>query len=233
MQDQTIFHTQLIQKQLQGLYKQSLYLTAKKLLGYKDTNVRTHGEMIRALEADTCRKLIVMPRGCFKSSIGSVAFPIWLLMRNPNERILIDSEVYTNSKNFLREIKAHLQSESFISVFGDWRSESNWTEGEITISTRTQNYKEASITCGGIETVKVGQHYSTIIGDDLNSSNNSRSQDSLQKVIDHYRMNQAILEPGGIYCVIGTRYHANDVIGFIVDNEIGVKPETLGLMSQH
>ena len=200
--------------------KADLYVFATEICDYQEVNLRTHGEMLDALESRTTRKLIVMPRGTFKSSLGTVAYSIWRLLNNPNERILIDSEVYTNSKNFLREIKAILQSQKFVDLFGDWRG-SNWTENEITVSTRTKPYKEASITAGGIGTVKVGQHYSIIIGDDYNSGNNSETPEMRAKVIRHYQMNTSILEPTGTYAIIGTRYAVDDVIGFIMNNEIG------------
>jgi hypothetical protein len=203
-------------------YKSSLFATAKHLLGYKDITKNTHLGMIHALESQKRRKLIVMPRGTFKSSIACVAFPIWLLMRDPNERILIDSEVYSNSKNFLREIAAHLESPKLTKLFGPWKG-GTWNEGEITVSQRTKIYKEASITCGGIGTIKVGQHYSWIIMDDLNSNNNSQTSEGRKKVTDHYRMNTAILEPNGGIALIGTRYATDDCLGFVMENEIDRK----------
>lgn len=203
-------------------YCNSLYLTAKHLLGYKDITIRTHGPIVSSLEAPNKRKLIVVPRGCFKSSLGVIAYSIWRLMRDPNERILIDSEVYTNSKNFMREIKAHLESKRFVELFGQWKS-NNWSEGELTVKVRSKPYKEASITCSGIGAVKVGQHYSVIIMDDMNSDNNSQTTEGRQKVINHYRMNTAILEPDGVMVVIGTRYATDDIIGYIMDNEIAGK----------
>lgn len=205
-----------------NLYRESLYLTCKDLLGYEHMTWRTHGDMIDALESQTKRKLIVMPRGTFKSSVGVVGYSIWSLLRNPNERILIDSEVYSNSKNFLREIRAHLTSPKITELFGEFRS-GNWNEGELTVAQRTKAYKEASITCSGIGAVKVGQHFSMIIGDDLNSGNNSATPEARKKVITHYQMNQAILEPDGVYVIIGTRYATDDVIGWILDNEINPK----------
>jgi hypothetical protein len=201
-------------------YRASLFATCKDLLGYSDITPATHDGMVAALEAPTPRKLLVMPRGTFKSSIGVVGYSVWRLLRNPNERILIDSEVYSNSKNFLREIKAHLESPALTSLFGQFKTETNWNEGEMTIAQRTKPYKEASITCGGIETVKVGQHYTVIIGDDLNSGNNSATAEGRKKVLDHYRMNTAILEPEGTYVIIGTRYATDDLIGFILENEV-------------
>lgn len=204
-------------------YRQSLYATCKSLLGYDDMSLYTHGDVIKALESELPNKLVVMPRGTFKSTVSVVGYSIWSLLRNPNERILIDSEVYANSKNFLREIKGHLESPKLISLFGEFKSPTNWNEGEITIKQRSKVYKEASITCGGIGTVKVGQHYSIIIEDDLNSQNNSQTQEGRAKVIRHHQMNTAILDPNGTLVVVGTRYAQDDVIGFILENEIGVK----------
>lgn len=204
------------------IYKNDLYHFAKYILGYKDITASSHSEMIRALESPQKRKIIVVPRGSFKSSLGSVAYPIWRLIRNPNERILLDSELYTNSKNFLREIKQHLESERFIEVFGSWRGD-KWDEGEIIISKRNKVLKEASITVGGVGTTKVGQHYSLIIGDDYNSPENSNTREKAQKVIDHYRYALNILEPDGEYAIIGTRYSENDLIGWLLREQLGLK----------
>lgn len=204
----------------QKKYRDSLYLTAKKLLGYKEINDRTHGDLIRALESDCRRSLICMPRGTFKSSIASVALPIWLLIRNPNERILIDSELYTNSKNYLREVKGHLIRPELTSIFGVFKDDSNWNEGEATIKQRTKVFKEASLTAGGIGTEKTGQHYTTIICDDLNSPNNSGTEEGIEKVLNHFRMMTSILEPDGKIVLIGTRYHERDCIGMVLHDII-------------
>lgn len=209
---------------IQILYQNSLYHVCKSICNYPDVNPRTHGPIIRAIESESKRKLICVPRGTLKSSICAVATPIWMLINNPNLRILIDTEVYTNSTTYLREIKGILQSESFMNVFGDWRS-NNWNEGEITISSRTKNLKESSITCGAIGTIKVGQHYDVIIGDDYSSPRNSESPDQRRKVIDHYQYNLSILEPTGVYVIVGTRYAEDDIIGWIIKSQLGFENE--------
>jgi len=198
--------------------KDSLFILCK-LLGFDDVNHKTHDSILSMLEDNQkLRKLICVPRGCLKSSIGCVAYPIWLLLNNPNIRILIDSELYTNSCTFLREIKQHMKSARFLRCFGNLEGDI-WTQGEIIIKTRTKRLKEASVSCGGIGTTRVGQHYDVIIADDLNSHSNSNTSENAQKVIDHYKYNISILEPGGIYVIIGTRYASNDIIGHILQNE--------------
>lgn len=202
------------------VYKSSLYHTTKFLLGNKDINEHTHGEIIDCLQSPTKRKLICVPRGCLKSTIACVAYPIWLLLNNPNLRILIDSEIYSNSKNFLREIKQHLEHPYVTKLFGQFKLESNWNEGEITIKQRSKIVKEASITVSGVGATKVGQHFDVIIGDDYNSNKNSMTKEGCEKVINHYRYNTSILEPDGTYVVIGTRYSELDLIGHILKNEV-------------
>lgn len=197
-------------------------------LGFKDVTWPTHGPTITILEAPSKRKLIVVPRGSLKSSIGCVAYPIQCLLQDFNHRILLDSELYTNSKNFIREITGHLMDYKLTSLYGTFYNKKNWNEGEITIKQRTKIYKEASITAGGIGTTKVGQHYTIIIGDDYNSDKNSASVEGRKKVIDHFRYNMSILEPGGTYVVIATRYAEDDVPGFILQNIMGLKDISYG-----
>jgi hypothetical protein len=207
---------------LRAIYKRSLYKTCSDLLGYKDITKPTHGGIVKCLQSESKRKLIVVPRGCFKSTIASVGYPIWLLTKDPNLRILLDSELFTNSSKFLREIKGHLISEQMTNLFGEWEG-SVWNDSEIIVRQRTKNLKEASITCSGIGAQKTSQHYDVIIADDMNSPDNSGTAEMRQKVIDHYKMYISLLEPGGILCVIGTRYAYDDLIGHILDNEVNKK----------
>jgi hypothetical protein len=205
---------------LRDIYRRSLYRTAHSLLGYSEITPDTHGPIIRVLQSNTKKKLIVVPRGCFKSTLASVAYPIWRLNKNPNERILLDSELYSNSSKFLREISAHLETQKLTDLFGPYRGKGVWNESEITINQRNIIKKEASITCSGIGAQKTSQHYECIIADDLNSPDNSQTKDACEKVIDHYRLYISLLEPGGTLVVIGTRYSYADLIEHILTNEI-------------
>lgn len=208
---------------LQKFYRESLYRVAHGICGFKDVNFETHGGVIDCLESQSERKLICVPRGCLKSSISCVAYPIWRLLNNPNLRILIDSELYTNSCTFLRQIKIMLESKGITTIFGEFKSRV-WNEAEIFINQRTdKTIKEASVTVGGIGTTKVGQHYDIIIGDDYNSPKNSNTPENASKVVDHYKYNLSILEPGGEYVIIGTRYSEADLIGHILINELGIQ----------
>ena len=218
-----------IKQQLAELYRKDLYYFIKTGLGYDKLAENTHKPICRMLESETKKKLLVVPRGCFKSTIASISYPIWLLINDFNHRILLDSELYTNSSKFLREIKGHLTSKHMTDLFGEFKTDFNWNESEITIRQRTKVYKESSITCSGIGAQKTSQHYSVIIADDMNSPDNSMSTDMREKVIDHYRLYISLLEPGGTIVVIGTRYSQGDLIGHILTNEAD-KEQTKGLV---
>lgn len=181
---------------------------------------RTHGPICDMLMSPSKKKLLVVPRSCFKSSLASISYPIWLLIRDHNERILIDSELFTNSSKFLREIKGHLTSPLMVKLFGQFKTDFNWNDSEITIKQRTKIYKESSITCSGIGAQKTSQHYSVIIADDLSSLDNSMTADQREKVVNHYKLYISLLEPNGTLVVIGTRYSQGDIIGHILDNEV-------------
>lgn len=214
----------------QSIYRNSLYAFSKYALGYTDICAEAHARPIAALERNSRKKLIVMPRGTFKTSLTSVAFPLWMLLRNPDLRILLDSEVFTNSKLRLREIKQHLSEQPFQSVFGNWvpdgKSNLPWSDGEATVAARRKRtLKEPTFTCSGIGAQKTGNHYDLIIADDLNSLKNTGTVEQAQKVIDHFRMYTSLLEPEGIIVVVGTRYSSADVIHFIMNEECGVKIE--------
>lgn len=213
---QTALNNVLVQE-----YKQNFYLFCKHGLGFKDLVPHVHLDVCQALQDNTVnRKMILLPRDCFKSSIASIAYPIWRLINDPNLRILIDSEVYTNSKNYLRQIREILQTSKITSLFGQFKT-NIWNEAEITIAQRDTIKKEASITASGLGTEKTGQHYDIIICDDLNSPKNSKTPENRQKVIDHYKYLQAIVGNGEIV-VVATRYAEDDVPGFILTEELGI-----------
>ncbi|WP_287729207.1 hypothetical protein, partial [Microcystis sp. M061S2] len=120
----------------------------------------------------------------------------------------------------LREIKGVLESEMLVYLFGRFNSKELWSADGLIIAQRTRPWKEPSVSCGGIGTVKVGQHYTHIIGDDYNSPKNSSTPEQRAKIVRHYRYNLSILEPNGVYVLIGTRYSEGDLIGHVLREEL-------------
>lgn len=205
-------------KAIQDDLKDSLHAVAVVLCGYKDICDETHGPIIKALESSKKRKLICVPRGCLKTSL-LVAYVVWLIIKDPNVRIMIESQTYTLAANIVREIKEIIMSKRFVEVFGDIRG-SVWNEGEIIVGTRTRASKDPTVKAASIGTVLVGSHFDQILYDDMNSAENTNTPENAEKVIQHYKLNVSILEPDGSIVLLGTRYAASDLIAHIIANEI-------------
>lgn len=174
--------------------------------------------------------LILMPRGTFKSSVVTIGFTLQLLLNEPNIRVLIDSETSQKAKAFLSEIKGHLETNEMYrtyfhaihGVYPDGVSTKRnkdllWTNAEIVLASRSRPLKEPSIMVSGIDKSINGMHYDYIICDDLHSEKNVTNKEQIQQVIDHWKLNYSLLDPGKYQIVIGTRWDYNDLYQEILD----------------
>ena len=203
-----------------------LYFFDKELLGYSDMSPLTHRPICAfASDESVKRKHIEYPRGTFKSSVITIGYTLQSVARNPDVRILIDNEVYGNSKAFLREIKSHMEKERLLELYPEFqvdkRQNDAWTESTVIVSSRTKERKEPTISCAGLDQIKVGMHYDKIIMDDLVSNRNVTTKEQIEKVIEHYRLALSLLEPGGEIILLGTRYHYSDLYGHVLETDDG------------
>jgi predicted phage terminase large subunit-like protein len=231
--------------------KTDLFFLAKEILNYEKMTEATHQELCdyttsilpnvpeevtkriqgKHPEFDPRKNLLLllMPRGSFKSSVVTVAFTLQYILNEPNARILIDSETFSKSKAFLREILDHLTSnegyrEVFRAIHGVYpfstkSSAKLWTDSEVILPCRTRALKEPTISCAGIDVTKNGMHYDLIIGDDLHSEKNVTSREQIKQTIDHYKLAFSLLDPGKPMIIIGTRWHELDLYQHIMDYE--------------
>lgn len=225
--------------------KTDLFFLCKEILGYEKMTKNTHQELcnyttsiltnppelpeMEGFDPNKNLLLLLMPRGTFKSSVVTIGFALQELLNEPNIRILIDSETFSKSKAFFREITDHLINnekyrEVFKAIHGVYpftiKSHMKlWTDSEIILPTRTRALKEPTISCAGIDAAKNGMHYDLIIADDLHSEKNVTNREQIQQVIDHYKLAFSLLDPGKPMIVIGTRWHELDLYQHIMDYE--------------
>lgn len=222
--------------------RNDLYFLAREILEYEKMTPGTHQELcdfttsiLPGHEATQTENfdpqknllLILMPRGTFKSSVVTISFTLQFFLNEPDGRVLIDSETFSKSKAFFRDIKWHLENneayrEVFKAIHGVYplskkNSMDLWTDSELILACRKSPKKEPSISCGGIDVTKNGMHYDLIICDDLHSEQNVTSMEQIQKVIDHYKLAYSLLDPGKPLIVIGTRWHMLDLYQHIMD----------------
>lgn len=202
--------------------REDLLYLCKDILGYDSIDVEVHGKLDDKLKSPKKRKLILLPRGSFKSTIITIGGNIQAAIKNPDIRILIDSEILDNSMKFLGQIKRDLSKGSFRKVYGNLvSSKHRETAKEFTTTLRrNENLKEATFTATGIGTVNVGMHYDRIVIDDPHSEKNISTKEQIEKVRDHYRLLLSLLEPGGELIVVGTRWHFYDLYNWLLEEEI-------------
>lgn len=113
-----------------------LFYLARYILGYNLMEEDVHGDMCTFTEAlypahkpdwvppaefsgkgledqfqvSNTNLMLLMPRGTFKSSVVTIGFAAQWVLHDPNTRVLIDSETFSKSKAFMRELKWHLEA---------------------------------------------------------------------------------------------------------------------------
>jgi len=203
--------------------KSDYYFFCKEILGYHKMRPAPHKELCDFVRGTGKRKKLVLePRGSFKSSVVTVGGAIFDLVHNPNLRILIAGETQKNAKKFVKEIKTHIEeNEKFRAIFGDWVNPDNiWRDDEFIINRRTIVKKESSIMASSLEKQSItGQHYDKIYLDDPVSFNNINTPEQLEKTINFYKMLLSVLEPDGEIIILGTRYSALDLYGWLMDED--------------
>jgi len=217
-------------RQAGAILTDSLFDFAKIVLGYDLIEEDVHFDLCEFLcdrytdynEPVKNWKLCLMPRGTFKTTIALEAFAIQQIILNPNIRILITTENFSNSKFYLSKIKKAFENNELLkSLYGDFVAPTGWREDYITVSQRTINAKEPTIMCGGVDKTITGFHYDLVIADDLVTPNNIGTIDQINKVINYYKDFNNLLDktkPCRVV-MIGTRWNFNDLYQHIIDNE--------------
>jgi predicted phage terminase large subunit-like protein len=217
-------------RQAGAILTDSLYDFAKIVLGYDLIEEDVHYDLCEFMcdrytdygEPVKNWKLILMPRGTFKSTLALEAFAIQQIILNPNIRILITTENFSNSKFYLGKIKRQFEANELLrSLYGDFVGVTGWRDDYITVSRRTLNAKEPTIMCGGVDKTITGFHYDLIISDDIVTPNNIGTIEQINKVINYYKdFNNLIDKTKPCKVVlIGTRWNFNDLYQHIIDNE--------------
>jgi len=171
-------------------------------------------------------------RGAGKTTLCTVTKAIHYLLKDPDLRILIASDIMGDSTAILREIKGHYENGvKLAEVFGpyfDPARVTKWGIEEIDVLPRTKFTKEASISCVGADTAVASRHVDVILADDLVVEKNSRTSGRRGKLHTWvYQSLDPCLEPPdphvphrGEHHRLGTRYHWDDHYGHLIEHEL-------------
>lgn len=158
-----------------------LFWFNKVVLGYGDLfplEESTHLLFHRFMERKTGSEpidsapiqLVMMPRGCGKTTCGTRGHAIQLACANPNIAILIANERQENANAFLSEIKAQFEHNDllralFPEVIPDFRN-TTWAAEAATLR-RERSRPEPTFLTIGVGGTVTGMHFDVILCDDL------------------------------------------------------------------
>ena len=165
--------------------KANLYRFSRICCGYnigpehaREPSADFHGRVCqwyqKQLDANERFIFVAVPRKHLKSSILTVANCLWILVRDPNERILLVSETSDLAEDWVGQMKALIQRDSkdffgFAHYFPELVPDPKktiWNAGEFCIN-RPGTYSFPSVKAVGLRATVTGMACTMVILDDL------------------------------------------------------------------
>ena len=184
------------------------------------------------------------PREHSKTTSFSVNYPLWRIAKDRNIRIILVSNVASQSESYLREVKGHIERDPvFQDLFGSLvpKYPDKWTDSEIIIDRDALNMKDPTVSATSVGGVILSRRADLIIVDDILNQKNTATQEQRQKLKDWFwNVLMPVLTPDGELVVVGTAWDADDLLESIIGsstfdvrirykaipNEEDINPET-------
>jgi predicted phage terminase large subunit-like protein len=216
----------------------SLYFFTTAVLGWNKFEPQPHLEMCNFIQQvppkwpdKKRRKLLLVPRDCYKSTVASKSFPLWVQIQDdfcglpgPEHRILLYSFAADNAVKQIRSIKQQVERNEnlrwlFPAIIPDI-TRTKWSDTNL-LFPREGMYGEDSIEAAGITTHIVSRHYTIQIGDDSEDKQSSEQPAVREKVKTFYKTAEALFveEREGYELMVGTRWGVDDLYSEIMTNQ--------------
>lgn len=158
------------------------------------------------------KTLQLAPRGCGKSTVGTVGSALVKILRDPNVRILFASDIVTHAHGFLSELKQCLEHPRVTEIFGN-QIGNVWNEDAINVAGRTSPAKENTVMTTGVDSSITSAHFDVIYCDDLVTLKNARTEGGRHKVHQWFytTLMPCVTDAETEIHVLGTRYHPDDL----------------------
>ena len=185
-----------------------------------------HRQIARKLEAvergDIKRLMIFMPPRHGKSMLASEYFPAWYLGRNPDQYVIAATYAQDLADDFGRKVRNQIVDPSFNEIFPGVGIQNDSTSAKrfhITAQddfSTTQNGAYFAVGVGGPLTGR-GAHL-LLIDDPVKNREEADSETIRKKVKDWYTSTAYTrLMPGGRVVIIQTRWHEDDLSGWLLE----------------
>ena len=214
--------------------KKSLFFFTRAILGFDKVTKSIHRPICKALEdleGGSRRMLLMLPRDWYKTTIASISYPIWRAVNNPEIRILLVQNTYTNACSKLAAVKQIFEkNELFKACYPEIlpRKDNTWAKDSLCVN-RKGSFPESTFEAAGTNTSVVSRHYDLIIEDDtvapdfdnMTGAMMQPTRAQVEKAIGWHRLAHPLLiEPSeSQILVVGTRWVEDDLLEWIMKNE--------------
>ncbi len=194
---------------------EDFYVFCTEVMGFKDLYEPLHRPLCDLIANDKIkRKLILLPRGHFKTTIVSICYPLWRLIQDTSRRIALCSKAAAKAEENLDELVDRAGSSKVQAFFGDVIGHpDSWPiKRKDRIKLRRQGSTTGpSIAAYSVESSEVGRHFDCMIFDDIVDQEMVNSQRTRDAIWEWFGRQLSVLDPGAEIIVIGTIWHWDDV----------------------
>jgi hypothetical protein len=168
----------------------------------------------QAEAVSTWLNMVLAPRDTLKSTVLQ-GFALWIIVRNPDVRILFYGEVHEQAQKRLAVIKRVITScTTFKMCYGDLDGQPKglpWNENLIvTANRKNTSTREGTIETAGLDVVVNSRHFDWIFPDDLHSERNTKTKDQIENVREKVQLLMPLLTKGGKMVFAGVFWNDSD-----------------------
>lgn len=176
-------------------------------------------------------RLILYPRGTFKSTIDVADTVQWILIF-PEIRVLFLTAADDLASGFVSETKGHFLRREPVTLMNIFYPEHCAVEDELKKEdmysftcpiwrAKQIRRKEPTVMAMSITSTLSGWHYDVIKSDDVVSNRNSENEEQCKKIVRNIGINIKMLRAAGYHDMIGTRYSDVDWYGDTIEKNVG------------
>jgi predicted phage terminase large subunit-like protein len=178
------------------------------------SHIKVIAKALQDVEKGTIKRLMIfVPPRHGKSLLSSEMFPAWFLGRNPSKNIIFATYNQQLASDFGRKVRNHMNDDLYKEIFP-----STILSDDSTASNRFHTTQGGAYYAVGMDASLTGRGCSILIIDDP-LKNGAEAESSLirQKHKDWFSSTAYTrLEPNGAIVVIQTRWHSDDLSGWLL-----------------
>ncbi len=156
------------------------------------------------------RLLLMVFRNAGKSTLVGL-FCAWLLMRNPDLRLLVVSAEHSLATRMTRNIRRIIERHPMVRKLLPGRLTS-WAADQLTVDRRL-DHRDPSVLARGIGANITGSRADVIVCDDVEVPRNSDTPAKRAELRERLAELSFVLSPGGTMLYIGTPHHYHSIYG--------------------